>query len=175
MVCERVGKKRDPDHQRDGARDRRKRPERRADWRRDDLCSVGKRRGYLLSEGAHRAVYGYSGTWRRDSVGTAAGDETICMEFSEAQPDHQCAVRRGARDGGEGKKRFPDHRRPCIGAGKRCVCASRTGGKSFEPRVSFFDPAGSRNTDLAGRIMSGSWNCRKGGKEGKKDRNSKSA
>lgn len=110
MVCERVGKKRDPDHQRDGARDRRKRPERRADWRRDDLCSVGKRRGYLLSEGAHRAVYGYSGTWRRDSVGTAAGDETICMEFSEAQPDHQCAVRRGARDGGEGKKRFPDHR-----------------------------------------------------------------
>ena len=47
--------------------------------------------------------------------------------------------------------------------------------ESFEPRVSFFDPAGSRNTDLAGRIMSGSWNCRKGGKEGKKDRNSKSA
>lgn len=33
----------------------------------DDLCSVGKWCGYLLSERAYRVIYGYSGAWRRDS------------------------------------------------------------------------------------------------------------
>ena len=172
--AEEMVKKRDPDHQRDGARDRRKRPE--------SALTGGGMTYAVLGNGVdicypreHIGLYTDILHTRRDLIGTAAEDETICMEFPRRNRiisalSDVVLVMEAKR-----KERFPDHCGSCAGAGKRCVCASRTGGKSFEPRVSFFDPAGSRNTDLAGRIMSGSWNCRKGGKEGKKDRNSKSA